>query len=321
MSHHPNKIIDTNSSLALGLIKISGHDAFSFLQGQLSNDINELNKLSQKHWQYSGYCNPKGRLIALLQIWCEGDELFALLSKDLIESTVKRLRMYVMRSKVEIEVFAQVRCFGFSSAIKLNSLVSGLSDNLDGVTNGVNSNGDLSVLAVGQRYLLVDKVGHLENTIPENTILEKITNAPNWLAEQIVDGLPDVSQGSSELFIPQMLNLDLLDGINFKKGCYTGQEIVARMHYLGKLKQRMFVCELMGHDGIEIAPIKAGDSIYSDIKLTKSAGTVVSAASDSNVLLAVLRLTNLEQTHYLSQAISIKVAAQQPYEIPLAVES
>jgi len=312
MSHHPNKIIDTNSSLALGLIKISGHDAFSFLQGQLSNDINELNKLSQKHWQYSGYCNPKGRLIALLQIWCEGDELFALLSKDLIESTVKRLRMYVMRSKVEIEVFAQVRCFGFSSAIKLNSLVSGLSDNLDGVTNGVNSNGDLSVLAVGQRYLLVDKVGHLENTIPENTILEKITNAPNWLAEQIVDGLPDVSQGSSELFIPQMLNLDLLDGINFKKGCYTGQEIVARMHYLGKLKQRMFICDVTYHD--TTTPI-AGEKVVSIVDgAERNAGNVVSIAGDK--ALAVVRIEMANSLLRCESGSELRVSEHQAYDIP-----
>lgn len=304
---------DTNNSLTLGLIKISGQDAFSFLQGQLSNDINELDNTREKRWQYSGYCNPKGRLIALLQIWSEGGDLFALMSKDLIETTVKRLQMYVMRSKVSIEVLESAQCFGFSSLGAVQAIDEKLTDKLSKAPNAVASTEQLSVLAVGNRYLLIDKTANIKNAVSD----------PNWLASQIDDGLPNVSQGSSELFIPQMLNLDLLGGINFKKGCYTGQEIIARMHYLGKLKQRMFVCQLIesnltGIENKQETPVlNPGDSIYSDVGLSKSAGTVVSATLGSDKVLAVLRLADLEQAHYISDAIGIKPIAQQPYDVSI----
>ena len=307
---------DASNTLNIGLIKISGIDSISFLQGQLSNDMNELQSGSEKKWHYSGYCNQKGRLIALLKVWREGDDVFVLMNHDLIDNTVDRLRKYVMRSKVVIEVIETARCSGYASIENLKTVLeksdSNFIEKLNDEPNAVCRVGKLSVLTIANRYLLVDKA----NSIDSNGS-NKMMSSADWFAEDINDGLPDVSIDSSELFIPQMLNLDLLGGINFKKGCYTGQEIVARMHYLGKLKQRMFVCEFIQGDAITL---QSGSNIYSDAELSKSAGTIVSSDSGSKKLLAVLRLTELDNTHYVNDTTIIKVAAEQAYKIPLTVD-
>lgn len=309
---------NTNYLLNIGLIKFSGDDSLNFLQGQLSNDLNELHSSSKNQWHYSGYCNQKGRLIALLKVWFEGDDIFVLMSKDLIESTAERLRKYVMRSKVVIEVFETAECFGISSIEILQAVLedivdTDLLDKINTSPNAVLGFKGLSVLKIANRYLLVDKTASAEIADVNKTMSQT-----DWLSEEINQGLPDVNLDSSELFIPQMLNLDLLGGINFKKGCYTGQEIVARMHYLGKLKQRMFVCELIEGDAVAL---QTGGSIYSDADLSKSVGTVVSSITNSDKLLAVLRLSEMKNSLYADSNAVIKVASQQPYEIPLTADT
>ena len=312
MTNTAETILTTDESLGLGLIKVSGDDTLTFLQGQLSNDIHELNSGTEKQWHYSGYCNQKGRLIALCQIWRDGEDVFLLMSKDLVQNSVERLRKYVMRSKVVIEVLESVACRGILSTEAMQNTDAHLMEKLNVSANAVVSNSEQAVLKINTRYLLINITGGVENIYSK-----KIAKRSSWLAAQIENGLPNVSLDSSEMFIPQMLNLDLLGGINFKKGCYTGQEIVARMHYLGKLKQRMFVCDLTEGDA---ANLKPGDNIYSDVDLSKSIGTVVSSALNSNKLLAILRLTELDNTHYADNNTQIKVAAKQPYDIPLAAD-
>ena len=330
MNHSIQSALD-DYRLNIGLIKISGEDSLSFLQGQLSNDINELHSNSEKtslekyspknKWHYSGYCNQKGRLITLLKIWCEKDGVYALMSKDLVESTTDRLRKYVMRSKVVIDVIETAQCFGISSLADLESITQSmlaehdtdLANTLKDNPQAIYSSNLHSVLKIGSRYLLVDKSASLDTTDSN-----KLFDSAAWIAEEINSGHPEVNHGSSELFIPQMLNLDVLGGINFKKGCYTGQEIVARMHYLGKLKQRMFVCELIEGDA---SALPTGSNIYSDADLSKSVGTVVSSITNSDKLLAVLRLSEMKNSLYTDSNAVIKVASQQPYEIPLTADT
>ena len=312
MSNNTETKSTVNNSLDLGLIKVSGVDTLTFLQGQLSNDIHKLNSGAEKQWHYSGYCNQKGRLIALFQIWRDGDDVFLLMSKNLVQDTVERLRKYVMRSKVVIEVLDSVGCHGILSTEGLENIGANLIETLSTNLNAVVNYGKHTILRINTRYLLIDKTDGVENNYSKI-----IAKRADWLAAQIEDGLPNVSLDSSEMFIPQMLNLDLLGGINFKKGCYTGQEIVARMRYLGKLKQRMFVCDLTEGDA---ANLKPGDNIYSDVDLGKSIGTIVSSSLNSNKLLAILRLTELDNTHYADHNTQIKVAAKQPYDIPLTAD-
>jgi len=282
-------IIETLDHLTL--LKITGDDAASFLQGQLTNDI----ELATKQWQYSGYCSPKGRLLALFTIWRNHDGIFALIDNSLVESTLKRLRMYVMRSKVVIE---EVESHQYAilkpsqdELVKQGVLSEEITNknNYDFVTQSNNH-----CLFFGNRLLII---------APSPIEIETINQdkQQHWLQEDIKTGLPQVNKQSAELFIPQ--------------------EIVARMHYLGKLKQRMFVCTLHSNkDDKNLSEnIKAGDKIYKDTLMTAAAGNIVSA--NHNIALAVLRLDSVEEGNQdnvffsVNEDTILKVNEAQPYSL------
>lgn len=273
----------------LKLLKFTGKDTRSFLQGQLSNDVEQI----ASNWQLSGYCNPKGRLLALLQLWCDENDVYALIDASVAEATIKRLRMYVMRSNVTIELLEQANCFAcFSAEEHLG---------LDGLHIGEVKKLSESVFALSyeHRFLLVDLAQKLAGDAGNN-----------WLCTDIIEGLPRVTAQSSELFIPQMLNLDVLNGVSFKKGCYTGQEIVARMHYLGKLKQRMYLCETANEEHA----MNNGDKILIE---GKNVGTIVNSVPNSKKVLAVLRTEAVSNGPFaLENGEPLSVLIKQPYSLP-----
>lgn len=285
------------------LLKISGTDAPTFLQGQLTNDINLLDS----QWQLTGYCSPKGRLLALFKLWkTDTNEFHALLSKDLTESTVKRLRMFVMRSDVEITIIEKTMA-GFNSIddlIEYNPDYSDCTENTNEKSVTALESNDF-LLKLANRYLLISDQDNINDSFDTE-----------WLAGNISTGLPQINVDTVELFIPQMINLDILDGINFKKGCYTGQEIVARMHYLGKLKQRMFVCKIS--EGVSCP--SPGDKVYNlsngSLDNRKTIGNIVSATKESNLFLAVLRLDNIDNGLYLASGDKFETLDSQPYPLP-----
>jgi len=222
----------------LGLLALKGADALTFLQGQVTNDIKLLDG---NNAHYTGYCNPKGRLMALFLAFSHFDHVHLQMPKELIESIAKRLKMYVMRSKIEIQdVSDSIIKFGLNGvdAAKL----------LTPIFNEIPHN-DYALISLDNGTLL-----KLPGTTPRYEIFTDAVNAPiiwyaltqhakpvgaacwEWL--EIQAGIPEVTLKTQEEFVPQMLNLDALNAINYKKGCYTGQEIVARTHYLGKVKRR-----------------------------------------------------------------------------------
>ena len=281
------------------LVKFTGSDAATFLQGQLTNDINLLDT----QWQFTGYCNPKGRLLALFQLWKSGsNEFHALLSKDLTDSILKRLRMFVMRSDVEITEI-NIGISGFDSLQTLTDQHPNLAKDSNLEThNSVSSNANGGfVLHIASRYIMISEQTNDHQSYDSQ-----------WTSSNITDGLPDIKSTSSELFIPQMVNLDLINGISFKKGCYTGQEIVARMHYLGNLKQRMFTCTTDS----KIDKIALGEKIYNNLNERKTVGNIVSATENNNTVLAVLRLDNSNSDLYLDGGQKIRAIDLQPYPIP-----
>lgn len=305
----------------LALIKISGDDAETFLQGQLSNDVRALkpgiNDEVTATWHYSAYCNPKGRTLALLQLWFQDDSYFGLLPHDLVEPICQRLRMYVMRSKVVIEHIDGASIAGLFTGADTageewtqlgygSALASKLADDHRNVIAGEDS---VALVIDKQRCLLVypdDAAGRLEG-------LEQ-ASAGSWHQANIAAGLPEINAESSEEFIPQMINLDVLEAINFKKGCYTGQEIVARMHYLGNLKQRMYVCDISGIDTSN--SLQVGGKIYRDSELAKVAGTIVSADTNGQRALAVLRIEHAGLELFIDAQTRLSVSKSQPYSLP-----
>lgn len=269
----------------LRILKFSGADTLSFLQGQLSNDINALSST----WHFSGYCNPKGRLLALFQVWRHNDDVYATIDSSLVEAISKRLKMYVMRSKVVIEVLSGATCSGLiDSSIQTDRFA-------------LSVDGDTHILEFGGRSLLIDLSGSIKGI-----------DSSNWGLASISAGEPTIDADNAELFVPQMVNLDLLNGINFKKGCYTGQEIVARMHYLGKLKQRMYICKLdSGTQSDESQSIKPGDRVTTE---NKNAGNIVAVSGGS--ALAVIRRELLSSELCTESGVRITPLPQQPYSIP-----
>lgn len=281
----------------LSLIRIHGTDAAQFLQGQLTNDVNS----ASGQWQFTGYCNPKGRLLGLFQLWRTDQQFFLLMETSLTATLLQRLKMYVLRSDVNIESVPTATLTG-------HFLENAKSEGQPATHTVETMSASAYRLWYAGRYLNIDITSEPASAA-SNARLQ------TWLAADIADGIPRVTDATTEQFVPQMINLDALDGINFKKGCYTGQEIVARMHYLGKLKQRMFLCAL-NNVSDTVGP---GDKI---VTLTEGSepgaqvGTIVSAIPGSDQLLVVLRLEELDAQLALVDGSTISVLADQPYALP-----
>lgn len=234
----------------LGLLEISGADAVAFLQGQVTNDVKLLvGQDNISHAHYTAYCNPKGRILALFLAFAHYDHIHLQLNRELLEPIMKRLKMYVMRSKVEIkDVSDCIVKFGLNGQEAASMLVPLFSK------------------TPTQDYELVSLENGVILKLPSFNddarfeIFTDATNAPiiwealktncqvvekqHWDWLEIHAGIPDVELKTQEQFVPQMLNLDILNAINFKKGCYTGQEIVARTHYLGSVKRRTYLASI-----------------------------------------------------------------------------
>jgi tRNA-modifying protein YgfZ len=229
----------------LGLLEISGTDAVTFLQGQVTNDVNLLTGTNA---HYSAYCNPKGRMLALFLAFAHYDHLHLQFNRELLEPIMKRLKMYVMRSKVEIkDVSDTIIKFGLNGPQASSMLEAVFSKiptqdyELITLDNGVvlklpSYNNDA-------RFEIFTDVVNAPLIWEALKINCKVVEKTYWELLEIQAGIPDVSLATQEQFVPQMLNLDILNAINFKKGCYTGQEIVARTHYLGSVKRRTYLAE------------------------------------------------------------------------------
>jgi len=213
----------STGTAALGVLAIRGADAARFLQGQLSAD---LEKLEVGASTLAGFHNPQGRTIALLVVQRSApDEFLAVLPRELAAGVAQRLGKFVLRAKVRItDEAASWRVFG--------------------VTGGKPS---APALAWGDRWLALRPAGAAPAD-PDAVALAA------WLRADVHAGLPQIYAATSESFVAQMLNLDLLDAIAFDKGCYTGQEVIARAHYRGRVKRRLQRWRYAG-----AAPLRPGD--------------------------------------------------------------
>ena len=260
----------------LGLLEISGADAVTFLQGQVTNDVSQLNG-SNAH--YTAYCNPKGRMLALFLAFAHYDHLHLQLNRELLEPIMKRLKMYVMRSKVEIkDVSDTIIKFGLNdpeAASMLEAVFSKIPTE-DYELVSLDNGAILKLPSYNNEArfeIFTDAINApiIWDALKTNC---KVVEKPHWDWLEIQAGIPDVELKTQEQFVPQMLNLDILDAINFKKGCYTGQEIVARTHYLGTVKRRTYLAEITS----ETAP-NAGDKVVDATK--NEVGQIVRVAPNA----------------------------------------
>ena len=229
----------------LGVIAVSGPDATDFLQGQLSNDLREL---SETHTQLNSHCSAKGRMLANFRVVQIEGRLLLVLPRQQLEPLLKRLRMFLLRANAAVDdISDDLVCIGLVGACVEPSLKHAFGD-LPTDVNAMKRTGDtLLIRCAGSqpRYLLIGpndsaragwEAVRAAGAVPANLDL--------WSLHDIRAGIPTVLPETSDAFVPQMANMQLIDGVSFHKGCYTGQEVVARMQYLGKLKRRMYVARV-----------------------------------------------------------------------------
>ena len=225
----------------LALLKVTGNDSTQFLQGQLTCNLNDL---TGENSFFAAFCNAKGRVISTLLIFKQEESYLIILPHELVDKVANKLQMYIMRSDVHIAHITDEFCL-----IGLTTENSHLLPLLPQTQFSVNQSAIKLPSLDNHRYLLFDNLDNACSQWDKLINDHQVTpvNSTYWLYQDISSGLPWLTQLTSEDYIPQMLNIDKLGGISFNKGCYTGQEVVARTHYLGKAKRQLFVAECKGH--------------------------------------------------------------------------
>ena len=206
----------------LSTLSFSGSDAKEFLQGQMTQDINSI---SDQSYKMTSILNPKGRIIVTGLIKEFKGNIFFIISKDLSKDCVQWLSRYILRSDVKI-------------SIEKNYIFGLNNENQKQLFKYDENQQQLNVSPISMDHSRCILLADDEVSLKDKSI-ESI-NESEWILSDITRGLPILSKESSEKYIPQMINLDLLEGISFSKVCYTGQEVVARVQHRGKIKQRMF---------------------------------------------------------------------------------
>ncbi len=258
----------------LGLLRISGEDAADFLQGQLTNDIKSL---TGKRSQMSGYCTPQGRMLANFRVFFRDDAFFLQMPRELLEPIQKRLTLFILMSKVAIDdVSDQLVRIGLAGSCA-HQLLNKVFPEIPAAAGDVSRTDGVTLLRLPGTIERFEAIGPCEAIMDLwNGVKEAASpaTADHWALLDIRAGIPTVYCATSESFVPQMANMQLVDGVSFTKGCYVGQEVVARMKYLGKLKRRMRLAYVTGdrqpRAGEEIFAEEPGDS-------AQGTGTVVDA--------------------------------------------
>jgi len=227
----------------LGLLRFSGSDGGTFLQGQISNDTR---RLAAGEPLLAAYSNPQGRVIAILYLVPHSTGILAIVPRELIAPTLARMRKFVLRAKVQIDdatdSMALAGHHGLDSIARAGLPISDLATGyreVDGI-------GIARQSADPGRFWVLGAAAALEARGLAGNPLDAPAIEHDWRLADIRAGVPQIYTPTSELFVAQMLNLDLIDGISFSKGCYTGQEIIARTQKLGRIKRRLARLRLPG---------------------------------------------------------------------------
>ncbi|MGH8713244.1 MAG: YgfZ/GcvT domain-containing protein [Casimicrobiaceae bacterium] len=251
-------------------LQVAGPDATVFLQGQLTDDVAAL---APDAAAYGAWCSPKGRMLVNFVIRRSGDAAYELLlPASLREAIAKRLRMFVLRSRVTVSddggatVYLGIGGPGASAAI-------GAALAAVPAVHRVVSHGDATVIALpGPRYVVASGAGGAGACWERLAAAARPAGFAAWRWLTIRAGIPVITPSTADLFVPQAANWDVLGGVSFQKGCYAGQEIVARMQYLGRLKERLALAHL------DAGPPQPGERLYSAAFGDQACGTIVDAA-------------------------------------------
>jgi folate-binding protein YgfZ len=265
----------------LGLIALDGEESASFLHNQLTNDVEHL---GLDEVRLAGYCSPKGRLLASFLMWRSASTIFLQLPRDIQPAIQKRLSMFVLRAKAKLSD---------ASALPGHQVVLGIGGGLaeaalqtwfDSLPAKPFAKLDhplgtlvrVADVFGAPRYQWQMSVDTAQTVAP--ALADKLSVGGNdaWHLSEIHAGVPVIAKATQEQFVPQMVNFELLGGVNFKKGCYPGQEIVARSQYLGKLKRRTTLVSIAD------ASAAAGMEVFATADPEQPCGMIVNAAPNGN---------------------------------------
>jgi folate-binding protein YgfZ len=253
------------------LVEATGDDAAAFLHGQLTNDVEGLVPGAA---QWTGWCTPKGRLVASFLLARLPGRFLFMLPAEIAEPVRKRLSMFVLRSKVKLaDVSAQWVRMGVAGP-EASAAVAHALRSAPAAKQVVEHDGVVAIGLDSERYLVIAPLERAEPLWETLATKAKPAGSAAWEWKSIRAGIPTVVGATQEAFVPQMANFDLIDAVSFRKGCYPGQEIVARTQYRGGLKRRMALVHIDG-EGAAVAP---GQSLFSEAFGEQAAGMVANAA-------------------------------------------
>jgi tRNA-modifying protein YgfZ len=253
----------------LGLIEAQGDDARSFLHSQFTSDLNHL---TGDQVQHSAWCTAKGRMQASFLVWREGDAFRLVVAGDLEAASLKRLQMFVLRSRVKLASLSEQRpLLGLAGPQAREALAdAGLPCPLGSMTSALDPRASVIALEAN-RYLLAVTPEALPELWNQLSRKARPAGVPTWRWLDVQAGFPLVTAATKEEFVPQMADFEKLGGVSFHKGCYPGQEIVARTQYLGKVKRHLYRVR-------SEQPLAAGADLHSPDNPDQAAGKIVSVA-------------------------------------------
>jgi folate-binding protein YgfZ len=254
----------------LGQLQANGDDVKTFLHTQFTSDINHL---GADQVQHSAWCTAKGRMQASFIVWRDGENFQLALAADLQEGAQKRLQMFILRSKVKLISQTDSKVLlGIAGPQSAEVLAdAGLPCPAAPMTSAAANDIQVVVLEAG-RYIVSAPLEAAPGLWQKLSIKARPAGLPVWRWLDIQSGFPLVTLATKEEFVPQMADFEKLGGVSFHKGCYPGQEIVARTQYLGKVKRHLFRLK-------SNTPMQAGADLYSPDNLDQACGMVVSAAA------------------------------------------
>lgn len=287
----------------LGLIKVVGEQGRSFINGQVTTDISSLDT---DQWRWGAHCDPKGKMLASFRTFAIQDALFMLMPKDAIEVDLPQLQKYAVFSKATLSnasaEWTLLGVAGEQASQFVNKHFGDIQQELTLIENG-------AILKDAERFILVLTPDAAAALVAQSEL--SVFDASAWQALEIAAGYPNLAASHASQYVPQMCNLQAVNGISFNKGCYMGQETIARMKYRGGNKRALYI--LRGHTNLQIT-LASGLEIAMEDSFRRGGQIIEFVQRGNQVLLTAvlpndtpndtqLRFADDEQSHLTIQAL------------------
>ncbi|HTT37564.1 MAG TPA: hypothetical protein VMH32_07850 [Burkholderiales bacterium] len=293
--------------LSDGVLHVEGADAPEFLQGQLTNDVAAV---TSAHAQPTAYCTPSGRVLATGLLWNEDTHLLLLTAGDRCEPVRKRLQTHVLRSRVRLTDLSEQRALvGLAGAAASSVMRDRLGFAPSLPYEAITREGTTAISLPGDRVLLIldsDSAPRVWDALAQGCTP---SGQGIWDWHAVAAGIPTVTAATQDRFVPQMLNLELVGAVSFRKGCYTGQEIVARTEHLGEVKRRLFRFS-------SSAPSSPADAVFAG---ATEVGMVVNCAPAPTAGFELLAVVQLSARHGPLTAGVPEGSPLHPLPLPYAI--